>query len=456
MGVTEQTTEHNNVHLVVLQHGLWGNAQNLAELERMLRSQAGPNVEILNSKVNEHGKAFQTYDGVDQCGLRLAAEVVRVVNSLASSDRQVTHISFVGYSLGGLITRYACGKLYAAGWLRSGSPSPKHRETGNPGSETIPASRQQAHTNPQSSVCICVNGGDAGPEGAKHTSTCPSPAPPGVGAACSSGPAPRCLHPPTSAAPDVGKPSALPTCPHPLEPVVFVTIATPHLGSWRLPTSVMSRCFNSMVTSLASKSGAQLMLADTDLHNRPLLINMCDPALPFHKALSAFKRRALLANVYNDRMVPWCTAAIETENVFEACCPEPISCEYPSVVYLPKQSGSRPQANVHAFPPAGAGAVREQGALVQSSTHPRRPPRRFRGLGTRVVLVTLLLVLLPISLPLISGLMLYLWITGKRHAAKAFRVGPDHSWLVNGTGLHSHPHHFQKQQQQQQQHPPSS
>jgi len=73
---------------------------------------------------------------------RLAADVVRTVHSLETADRPVTKISFVSYSLGGLIARYAAGLLFSAGWLaqpsdhaqqapnneslisRSGSPGP--------------------------------------------------------------------------------------------------------------------------------------------------------------------------------------------------------------------------------------------------------------------------------------------------------------------------------------------
>jgi hypothetical protein len=48
----------------------------------------------------------------------------QILNRLADSTLpKVTHISFVGYSLGGLVIRYAIGALYARGLLVSSSTS---------------------------------------------------------------------------------------------------------------------------------------------------------------------------------------------------------------------------------------------------------------------------------------------------------------------------------------------
>lgn len=40
----------------------------------------------------------------------------------------------------------------------------------------------------------------------------------------------------------------------------FVTIASPHLGSWREPTSFWARWFNANVAIVGSRTGRQLML----------------------------------------------------------------------------------------------------------------------------------------------------------------------------------------------------
>ena len=44
----------------------------------------------------------------------------------------------------------------------------------------------------------------------------------------------------------------------------------------RMPSSVFASCFNSMVPALASKSGLQLMLADSFYKGQPLLATLCE------------------------------------------------------------------------------------------------------------------------------------------------------------------------------------
>jgi hypothetical protein len=56
-----------------------------------------------------------TYDGVDTGGERVAEEVERKIEELAESGHDITKISVVGYSLGGLIARYAIGLLFHRG-----------------------------------------------------------------------------------------------------------------------------------------------------------------------------------------------------------------------------------------------------------------------------------------------------------------------------------------------------
>lgn len=58
----------SGVHLIVLQHGLWGKSENLNFLEKLLSDYAakhGHSVRVLNSNVNE---GTHTYDGVDLGG----------------------------------------------------------------------------------------------------------------------------------------------------------------------------------------------------------------------------------------------------------------------------------------------------------------------------------------------------------------------------------------------------
>lgn len=56
-----------------------------------------------------------TYDGVNTGGDRVAEEVEEALEKLAESGHDITKISVIGYSLGGLIARYAIGLLYHRG-----------------------------------------------------------------------------------------------------------------------------------------------------------------------------------------------------------------------------------------------------------------------------------------------------------------------------------------------------
>ncbi|KAI8842193.1 putative serine esterase-domain-containing protein [Chytriomyces cf. hyalinus JEL632] len=109
------------IHLWVLHHGLWGHPDHLTLLAKTIldkASQTGESVQVLNIAVNS---GTWTYAGVDGCG----AKTVRIVTErLADASKpRISHISFAGYSLGGLILRYAIGVLYAHGVFANPSQS---------------------------------------------------------------------------------------------------------------------------------------------------------------------------------------------------------------------------------------------------------------------------------------------------------------------------------------------
>ncbi|CAG8567307.1 13061_t:CDS:2 [Funneliformis mosseae] len=106
----------NNIHLVVFAHGLWGNHSHLQYLVERFEKKHSHNVHILNSKNNS---SAYTYDGVDVCGDRL---IYTEVKSLQDKTFKVTKFSIVGYSLGGLISRYAIGILYKRGFFKTVKP----------------------------------------------------------------------------------------------------------------------------------------------------------------------------------------------------------------------------------------------------------------------------------------------------------------------------------------------
>ncbi|KAJ3123856.1 hypothetical protein HK098_001601 [Nowakowskiella sp. JEL0407] len=81
------------MHLIVAHHGMWGIPAHLSYLlSEIEKLKTEKNLHILN---NERNSELKTYDGIDVCG---------------------------GYSLGGLINRFAIGKLFDKGFFQSIKP----------------------------------------------------------------------------------------------------------------------------------------------------------------------------------------------------------------------------------------------------------------------------------------------------------------------------------------------
>ncbi|KAI9890436.1 MAG: hypothetical protein M1814_003920 [Vezdaea aestivalis] len=58
-----------------------------------------------------------TYDGVDLGGERVTREIENHLEELARQGEVIKKISIIGYSLGGLVSRYVVGLLYSKGWF---------------------------------------------------------------------------------------------------------------------------------------------------------------------------------------------------------------------------------------------------------------------------------------------------------------------------------------------------
>eukprot|EP00123_Amoebidium_parasiticum_P022022 comp77966_c0_seq1/m.48302 comp77966_c0_seq1/g.48302 ORF comp77966_c0_seq1/g.48302 comp77966_c0_seq1/m.48302 type:complete len:380 (-) comp77966_c0_seq1:107-1246(-) len=100
-------------HLVVFQHGLHGSETAGQTFGEML---TGTHTNILYHTAKCNAGAWMnrvimapTARGVDVCGRDLADEILQVV----SQHPSLQEISIIGFSLGGLITRYAIGVLYS-------------------------------------------------------------------------------------------------------------------------------------------------------------------------------------------------------------------------------------------------------------------------------------------------------------------------------------------------------
>ncbi|KAL4879683.1 putative serine esterase-domain-containing protein [Aspergillus karnatakaensis] len=102
-------------YLCVLVHGLWGNASHMNTLASALRKRYDE--DRLHILASEGNTGNLTYDGIEVCGERLAHEIEEKLSALETDGHKIQKLSVVGYSLGGLIARYALGLLYARGWL---------------------------------------------------------------------------------------------------------------------------------------------------------------------------------------------------------------------------------------------------------------------------------------------------------------------------------------------------
>ncbi|KAF9912986.1 hypothetical protein BX616_010187 [Lobosporangium transversale] len=291
---------HEGVHLVILHHGLWGNKGHLKFIAQQFKKRFGDRILVYRAESNE---SSLTYDGIDICGQRAVQEiheVVRVIeaggniselqgrknkgkkkansksktntthnkkmddkkissiapssdlsldsssesnnsqqippsaerNNNASSETQqrkkVTQLSFLGYSLGGLIGRFAIGLLAMEKFF------------------------------------------DPLEEGGRG-----------------------------------------------IQPMYFVTMATPHLGIRMPPKSIWSKMFNYLSSRMLSRTGEQMQLIDDYVNRKPLLLVMSEPESVFVKALARFKRRALYCNIRNDRSVPFWTASFSDADPFQ-------------------------------------------------------------------------------------------------------------------------------------------
>lgn len=107
-----------------------------------------------------------------------------------------------------------------------------------------------------------------------------------------------------------------------LEPINFITLATPHLGvrgNKQLPFLLGLPFLEKIAAPLApvfvGRTGSQLFLTDGKPNKPPLLLRMasdCEDG-KFISALGAFRCRVLYANVSYDHMVGWRTSSIRRE-----------------------------------------------------------------------------------------------------------------------------------------------
>ncbi len=129
-----ETETSPGIHLCVIVHGsvkrdkslteaqdytdtstrsLWGNPTHLSYVASSLRGEFSE--EIFHVLVAKRNSGNFTYDGIELGGERLTNEIENELAELEKKGKNVKNISLVGYSLGGLVARYAIGLLYSKG-----------------------------------------------------------------------------------------------------------------------------------------------------------------------------------------------------------------------------------------------------------------------------------------------------------------------------------------------------
>ncbi|KAG7030857.1 ROG1 [Cucurbita argyrosperma subsp. argyrosperma] len=276
-------------HLVVMVNGIMGSSTDW-------RYAAEQFVKRLPDKVfvhcSERNVSKLTLDGVDVMGDRLAEEVLQVIQRKPNLQK----ISFVAHSVGGLVARYAIGKLYRP-------PETEKLEDASP------------------------NGQPQEPSGA-------------IGG---------------------------------LEPVNFVTVATPHLGSrgnkqilltfqsilifssfihettfhvnyglvlllilvpFLFGLTAIEKLASLIIHWILRRTGEHLFMTDDDGGKPPLVQRMIEDQGEYYfmSALKSFKRRVVYSNVDYDHFVGWRTSSIRRIDELPKW-EDAVNEKYPHVVY---------------------------------------------------------------------------------------------------------------------------
>lgn len=96
-------------HLVIESKGLFCGPKNWEVMNKRLTSKLDQQHYLVHA--SEGNQLFLTFEGIDACGERLAAEI----KEIAHANPSLRYISMLGHSMGGLMLRYAAGQLYDPG-----------------------------------------------------------------------------------------------------------------------------------------------------------------------------------------------------------------------------------------------------------------------------------------------------------------------------------------------------
>ncbi|KAK9002882.1 hypothetical protein V6N11_060458 [Hibiscus sabdariffa] len=125
-----------------------------------------------------------------------------------------------------------------------------------------------------------------------------------------------------------------------LEPMNFITFATPHLGSlWhkQVPLFGGSRALEKLaarISWLLGRTGKHLFFKDGKNGKPPLLLQMASDCedLKFISALQSFRRRVAYANAGFDHIVGWSTSSLRRRNELPKIKHLPRGDKYPHII----------------------------------------------------------------------------------------------------------------------------
>ncbi|KAG0327169.1 hypothetical protein BGZ99_008259 [Dissophora globulifera] len=392
---------HQGVHLVVLQHGLWGNVDHVRFIAAQFKERLGDRILVYRAQTNE---AKFTYDGVDVCGQRLVQEIYSVVKVIETGGN-IEDMKGQKFKNKKHKTR---GKLHSKTTVTPAPmPATAATSTTTTTATTTPAeTRVDIDQQPLSAKNLSENL-DAPVDESKATTTKKVTQFSYLGYSFGGliGRFAMGLLEVEGFFDPVDQGG------RGIEPMYFVAVATPHLGIRHPPLDMSSKIFNFMSARMLSRTGAQMQLVDNYTGGRPALLVLSDPSSVFMHALARFKRRAVYCNIRNDHSVPFWTASFSDADPF-------IDLESLDIQYHSGYSSL-----IESFEHQDLDALAKRKALWKSKSFSERLLLRLKAISWKRYM--LLAVLVPFFLPFVFFSITYDGLISRRRIKPIMQSNED-------------------------------
>ncbi|KAF9121127.1 hypothetical protein BGW39_010832 [Mortierella sp. 14UC] len=314
--MTAAPTSQEGRHLLVLNHGLWGNASHVKFIADQFKERLGDRLLVYCAEANE---SKFTYDGVDICAERLVQEIHKVIEVIESGG-DIEDLKGQKHKSKNSKKKEAKDKKQKKHHVRRSKSSTSVNTNNNSsssgaGSLSTPLSSNNSSASSSSSslhnhINTTDNNTDADNTNKKTSRKVTQFSFLGYSLGGLIGRFAMGLLDMEKFFDPVEQGG------QGIEPVYFVTMATPHLGIRKPPQTHFSKVFNYLSSRMLSRTGEQLQLIDDYANGKPILLAMSEPESIFVHALNKFKRRAIYCNVRNDRSVPFWTASFSDADPF--------------------------------------------------------------------------------------------------------------------------------------------